>query len=187
MYDTGGFVAHPTPALCASRGQVLDDGTKDCVTPPSAPSLAPASAPALATFNNQGETYEKDRAWGERIEHGACSRLRDRRTDSPVDIAQCKRDYAMQPLCISYKGFAHAWYDIADNQTPGVSTMAVQMDTINRLGTKTDDPPYYSSPQYQDALRRLLNIAFSPSRSRWSTRDQFADYAYRICMESHPF
>lgn len=36
-YDAGSFVAHPTPAVCASRGQVLDANTLDCVTPPPPP------------------------------------------------------------------------------------------------------------------------------------------------------
>jgi hypothetical protein len=35
VYETGNFVRpHPTQALCASRGQVLDMTIEDCVTPP---------------------------------------------------------------------------------------------------------------------------------------------------------
>lgn len=116
MYDVGNFThPHPTPALCASRGQVLDMSIEDCVTP-----AAPPSAPALApvVFSNQGETYEQDKAWNDQLEHGACTRLRDRRTDSPADIAECNREYAMTPLCISYKGFASAWYDTANDPSP---------------------------------------------------------------------
>jgi hypothetical protein len=38
MYDVGNFThPHPTPALCASRGQVLNDVTKECVTPAPPP------------------------------------------------------------------------------------------------------------------------------------------------------
>jgi len=42
MYETGSFAPHPTRALCASHGQVLDDATKDCVTPPPPPPPTPA-------------------------------------------------------------------------------------------------------------------------------------------------
>jgi hypothetical protein len=37
MYDTGSFVQHPRLEFCASRGQVLDPNTLDCVTPPPPP------------------------------------------------------------------------------------------------------------------------------------------------------
>jgi len=34
VYETGNFIRpHPTPELCASRGQVLDMAVEDCVTP----------------------------------------------------------------------------------------------------------------------------------------------------------
>ncbi len=63
------------------------------------------------------------------------------------------------------------------------------MATVNELGIKRSDtnPPYYQSPQFKEMLRRLVNVTFSPARTKWSTRDQFADYAYKICMEGHPF
>jgi hypothetical protein len=41
MYDTGSFIQHPRPELCASRGQVLDPNTLDCVTPPPPPPPTP--------------------------------------------------------------------------------------------------------------------------------------------------
>ena len=42
-YDVGNFThPHPTPALCASRGQVLDMSIQDCVTP--APPAPPSAA-----------------------------------------------------------------------------------------------------------------------------------------------
>lgn len=190
VYEVGNFVRpHPTQALCASRGQVLDMAIEDCAAPASPP--ASASVIAAAAFSNQGETYEQDRAWTDRIEHGACTRLRDRRTDSPADIAECNRDYAMQPPCMSYKGFASVWYDMADNPVPGgVSTVAFQTDVINNLGpTKANPntPSYEQAPQFRDMLHRLLNVALSSNRKKWGTRDQFADYAYKICMERHPF
>jgi len=186
MYDTGSFVQHPRPEFCASRGQVLDPTTLQCVTPAQPPS-APAFAPVA--FSNQGETYEQDKIWNDRIEHGACTRLRDRRTDSPADVAECNHDYAMTPMCISYKGFASAWYDMANDPNHELRSPALSMGTVNELGTKRSDtePPYYQSPQYKDLLRRLVSVTFSPAHTKWSTRDQFADYAYKICMEGHPF
>lgn len=43
MYEVGNFVRpHPTQALCASRGQVLDMSIEDCVTPPPPPPPTPA-------------------------------------------------------------------------------------------------------------------------------------------------
>jgi len=42
MYDVGNFThPHPTPALCASRGQVLDMSVEDCVTPSPPPLPTP--------------------------------------------------------------------------------------------------------------------------------------------------
>jgi len=185
MYDVGNFThPHPTLALCASRGQVLDSTTLECAPPQNAMGAAPAA------LSNARETYETDRAWEEQLAHGACTRLRDRRTDSPADVAECNRDYAMTPLCVSYKGFASTWCDLAENPVPGgVSTIAFQMDVINRLGSKRaeTDPPYYQSPQYRGTLHRLLNVAMSPGRKRWGSRDQFTDNAYKICMENRPF
>lgn len=185
MYDTGSFIQHPRPEFCASRGQVLDPNTLDCLTP-AAPQPAPVVA---AAFSNEGETYAQDKIWSDRIEHGACTRLRDRRTDSPADIAECNRDYAMTPMCISYKGFAFSWFDMANDPNPALSSPGFAMANLNNLGAKGDasDPPYYRSPQFREVLRRLFNVTFSPARTKWSTRDQFADYAYKICMEGHPF
>jgi len=186
VYEVGNFVRpHPTQATCASRGQVLDMTIEDCVTPVA----PPVSAPSSVAFINEGETYELDRAWNDRLTHGACTRLRDRRTDSPEDIAECNRDYASQPLCTSYQAFASIWYDMADNPIPGFNIMAVQTDVINNLGStmKPETPPYSRSPQFRDLLRRLLPVAISPGRKKWGTKDQFAEYAYKLCMEHRPF
>jgi hypothetical protein len=187
VYEVGNFVRpHPTQALCASRGQVLDMTIEDCVTTASS-----ASVIAAAPYNDQDETYEQDRAWRDRIERGACSRLRDTRTDTPADVAERHRDHAMQPPCISYQGFAYAWFDLPENPVPGgVSTMAFQTNVINKLGSTNaqDTPPYKRSPQFRNMLHRLLSIAFSPARKKWgSTREQFSDHAYKICMERQPF
>lgn len=154
--------------------------------------LALTVTPAIAAvaFSNQGETYEQDRAWQDQFKDGPCSRIRDRRTDSPADIAGCHHQYAQTPLCVSYKNFASIWFDMAANPpNPDVNFLAFQTDVINTLGAKMkdDDPPYYKSPQFKEMLRRLVSVTFSPARTKWSTRDQFADCAYKICMEGHPF
>lgn len=150
------------------------------------------SVPSAATpLGGENETHESDRAWRERIERGACSRLRDRRTDSPADVSECRRDQSAQPLCISYQGFAFAWYDLAENPPAGgVNVLADQTRVINTLGptaSSPDAPAYYQSPQYRSALHRLLNVALSPDRKKWSTGEQFSDQAYKRCMEGRPF
>src|SRR6185312_11452959 len=133
--------------------------------------------------------YARDKAWNDRIEHGACSRIRDRRTDSPTDSAECTRDYAMTPLCISYKGFAFSWFDMANGENAPANTPAFAMTVVNNLGAspREEGPPYYQAPQFKEFLRRLVAVTFSPARRKWSTRVQFADYAYKICMEGRPF
>jgi hypothetical protein len=155
----------------------------------ASPALTRAAPTVMATIGVGRETYEQDKAWSGRIEHDACSRLRDRRTDSPADVVECNRDYAMTPMCVSYKGFASVWYDMANDPNPAVSSRAFAIANLNDLGTKgqVTDPPYYRSSQFREWLGRLLNVAFSPSRTKWSTRDQFADYAYKICMDGRPF
>lgn len=48
VYDTGNFIhPHPTPALCASRGQMLDAATEACVMPPPPPPLTPVQVTQL--------------------------------------------------------------------------------------------------------------------------------------------
>ena len=109
------------------------------------------------------------------------------RTDPPADRAECDRDYASEPLCMSYKGFAFAWFDMANDPNPTISSPAFAIAALNRLGSGLGThPPHYQSPQFRETVRRLLNFTFSPSRSKWSTREQFADYAYKICMEGRP-
>ncbi len=187
MYDTGSFVQHPRPEFCASHGQVLNPNMSDCVTQAAA---KPPPAPVVAAaISNDSETAQSDKIWTDRIEHGACTRLRDRRTDSPADIAGCNSDYAMTPICISYKGFAFSWFDMANDSNPTLSSPSFAIADLDSLGRKGDpaDPPYYRSPQFRDMLRRLANVTFSPARTKWRTRDQFADYAYKICMDGHPF
>ena len=135
-----------------------------------------------APFSNEGETVEKDKIWNDRFEyrldHGACSRLRDARTDSPADKAECERDFATpdKPLCLDYKGWAQGWFEMAE-----------MMPSPSSWRSLPTDPPYYRSPQYRDMLGGLWIVASSWGRSKWSTSEQFADYAYKICLEGHPF
>lgn len=186
-YDVGNFVhPHPTASLCASQGQQFDFNSKECVAP--APQAIPAVFASAATAGR--ETIEQDKAWEEQLKHGACDRIRDRRTDSPTDIAGCNRQYAQTPLCVSYKGFAKIWFDMATNPAnPNLNWLTIQSDVINSLGTKgsATDPAYYLSAQYREMLHRLLSVAFSPSRSRWKNADQFGDVAYKMCLEGRSF
>jgi hypothetical protein len=138
------------------------------------PTLAQPAPMVAVDAGGRGETYGLDKAWNDRIEHGA---------------SECNRDYAMTPLCVSYKGFASVWYNMANDPNPTVASPAFAIANLNDLGTKGEvtDPPYYRSPQFRDSLRRLLNVTFSSSRTKWGTRDRFADYAYKICMDGHSF
>jgi hypothetical protein len=138
------------------------------------------------------ETYELDKAWSEQIRHGACSRIRDRRTDTSEDISECNRLQAHQPLCMSYRGFAYAWFDMAnESSNPAISNIDWTTKVINSLGimkkNSEPEPEYYKSPQYREMLHRLSKVIFSPSRSRWKTAEESGDFAYRLCMEGHPF
>ena len=146
------------------------------------------SQSVIAYPDNRGETYEQDKAWSNRIEHGACSRLHDRTTDSLDDEAECDNDYAAQPLCVSYEGFALGWYDMASDPNPTVSSPANAMAALDAMRTKksASEPPYSQSPGYIAMLRRLLNAAYSAARAKAGTRYQFAGYAYKACMEGHP-
>lgn len=143
------------------------------------------------TFSNQGETYEQDKIWGDRIKHGACARIRDRRTDSQADIDECNRDYAMTPICFSYAGYASGWYSLANNASlnPQIDFRNVALNDINNFGSKGKpyNLPNDQLPQWREVLRHLVSVAFSSARTKWNTSNQFSDYAYKICMEGHPF
>ena len=148
--------------------------------------LLEAPITLVAATINQGETYENDKAWTNRIERGACSRLRDRRTDAAADVAQCTRDQAMQPPCMSYKGFAFAWFDLANDPPVGGDILSFQTNMINSLGSpssRAETPPYYQSSEFRAVLHSLLRFTLSAKRKSWSTSEQYADYAYKMCMD----
>jgi hypothetical protein len=178
-------------------GLAIDGKTyQRCETQPSPTNAAAdvrANTPSRAASIGPGassETYEQDKAWTEQINSGPCTRLRDRRTDSPVDIADCKRLHSQEPLCISYEGFASVWFDMANDSNPYTNKLDWTTNVINSLGTKTidsDDPEYYQSPQYRQMLHKLSRVIFSPKRNQWKNKKEVGDFAYKICMEGHPF
>jgi hypothetical protein len=152
----------------------------------------PAQANAASTAERQPskETYEQGRAWDEQIRYGACSRLRDRRTDFPSDVAECKRINSQQPLCKSYSGFAYTWFDMANDPNPQVSSLDWTKSVIDSLGTKnnnSNEPEYYRLENYHQMLQRLAKVIFSPSRSRWKTNNEAQALAYKICIEGRAF
>jgi hypothetical protein len=173
---------------CAPPDVGLVHPTPVGAPPPMGAPPTPQAVPTAAFAGK--ETIEQDKAWAEQLKRGACMHLRDARTDSPADIAECDRQYSQQPLCVSYRGYAGIWFDMSVNPpNPRVNWFAFEADMIDRLGNrgKPTDPPYFRSPQYRETLRRLLNVAFSPDRSRWKNADQFGEVAYKMCLEGHPF
>jgi hypothetical protein len=74
MYEQGNFVRpHPTQALCASRGQVLDMGIEDCVTPTPPP--PPPATPMQVAQAQQSNAVTTERntcvsAAGEKFNRG---------------------------------------------------------------------------------------------------------------------
>lgn len=89
MYDTGSFVAHPTPALCASRGQVLDSTTLDCVTPP----LPPPPSPMQIAQQHASDTIKRQRDACVSIATAQFHRMADGPVASPAiwraELKQC--------------------------------------------------------------------------------------------------
>jgi len=166
--------ARPTPSNAAPNAQ------------PNAPGATIAAGPPKSL-----ETFEKDRAWEEQIRYGACTRLRDRRTDSPADVVECGLLHAQQPLCKSYSGFAYAWFDMANESNAQINNLDFTRNVINSLGTKNknsdNDPEYYRSPEYRQLLHRLANVVFSPRRNEWKSKEELAKFAYKLCMDGHPF
>jgi hypothetical protein len=103
------------------NGGLMIDGKKYqyCAKQPTQSNVASnarrnASSAAIADAQRpSSETYEQGRVWEEQIKYGACTRLRDRLTDSSSDVAECRRMSSQQPLCKSYSGFANVWFDMA--------------------------------------------------------------------------
>jgi hypothetical protein len=183
----------------SQKGRLIIDGisyqrcearpTPSNATPnarPHAPGATIAAGPPKIS-----ETFEKDRVWEEQIKYGACTLLRDKRTDSAADVAECGRLHAQQPLCKSYSGFAYAWFDMANESNAQMNDLDLTRNIIDSLGTKTknsdNDPDYYRSPEYRQLLHRLANVIFSPRRNEWKSKEELVKFAYKICMDGHPF
>jgi hypothetical protein len=181
------------------KGRLIIDGVsyQRCAARPTlsnaAPNVRPNAPGATIAAGplKSSETLGKDRAWEEQIKYGACTRLRDRRTDSPADVAECGRLHAQQPLCKNYSGFAYAWFDMANESNARINNLDFTRNVINSLGTKNrnsdNDPEYYRSPEYRQQLHRLANVIFSPRRNEWKSKEDLVKFAYKICMDGRPF
>ncbi|WFU52332.1 hypothetical protein QA639_21740 [Bradyrhizobium pachyrhizi] len=142
----------------------------------SALSVVPSSA------QQRRETVQDGDAWAAKVSSQVC------KSNNPADEAECSRIYASIPMCVDYKNYGQIWYDMVENPIPHVDTMANQTDVINHLGDKpsSSTPPFYSSPQYRDLLQRLLRVALSADRRKFSGPAQFADFAYKSCLGGRP-
>lgn len=128
------------------------------------------------------ETKEDGDAWSKQVSSKVC------KSDNPADEAECSRIYASIPMCVDYKNYGFIWFDMAENPIPNVDTLSSQTDVINHLGDKrtASTPPFYSSPQYRDALVRLLRVTLSPDRKKWGGQVQFSDFVYKSCLAGRP-
>lgn len=134
----------------------------------------------------QNETVESDQAWESEDANGACSRLHDRRTDSPADIAACHSHYALQPQCLDYKGFAEVWFDMRKTHDDAFQYQPKMLGSIG-TGVGDRDTAIYHSPEYKAKLWRLLAIVQSMDQSKWKSGSSFAAVAYKRCMAGNPF
>ena len=139
------------------------------------------------TFPFPPETESSDSTWIQQLDHGACTRLRNRRTDLVADIEACARQRASKPLCVDYRGWAQVWFDLRDDRNYtmhlGVSLFDDQSRVIEALGTQSDPwmPTYYKMPDFKRQLRRILTAAIErPTHYRSST--DFSGYVYQRCL-----
>jgi hypothetical protein len=132
----------------------------------------------------QNETLESDQAWEREITNGPCSRLRDRRTDSPADIATCKSDYASQPKCLDYKASARIWWDM--RKTHDVA-FQYQPQILASMGSGVDEIAVHHSAEHKARLQRLLTAVQTMDQSKWKSASAFADVAYKQCMDGNFF
>jgi hypothetical protein len=146
---------------------------------------APAQAPP-SPFPRESEA--SDKAWEQQLNHGACSRLRNRLSDTAADKAACTAIHTSRPLCVDYRSWAWVWFDLADDKTfdlpAGKRLFEVQSDVIEALGMKSDpwDPFYYKMPDYKRQLRRILEIAVARPNS-WRDHTAISEYVYERCMK----
>ena len=125
------------------------------------------------------ETISGDQKWGSDIENGPCTRLKDRYTDAPADVAACKSLYANQPRCLVYKSYAKIWFDMRDGSDPAWAYQATMLST---LGQGNDETLVDKDPQFQENLRRLLSATTNVDPLKFPTGDKWAEFAYSRCM-----
>jgi hypothetical protein len=137
------------------------------------------AAPAIAQ-----ETPASDRAWAYEDAHGACSRLRDRLTDSPADVAACDRHTANMPRCWNYRGMAWAWFYTRQHDPQAFGWSGQILDSF---GGPKDVYLVDQDPEYRQQLRRLLAVVTTLDQGSWKTTNAFAEEAYRRCLSGNPF
>jgi hypothetical protein len=129
------------------------------------------------------ETEATDRAYEYASIHGACTRIRDRLTDSPADVAACDKHDQDQPECLAYKGFAEVWFNMAHSHDPAMPYQGQMIDGLpTSYGSK--NTVIYHIPGFLDQLHRLLAVAKTSKAKSGAT---FAAYAYRRCMTGNTF
>ena len=129
------------------------------------------------------ETEATDRAYEYANTHGACTRIRDRLTDSPADVAACDRHDQAQPECLAYKGFAEVWFNMAKSHDQAMPYQSQMIDSLpTSYGSK--NTIIYHIPGFLDQLHRLLAVAKTAKAKSGAT---FAAYAYKRCMTGTTF
>src|ERR1700737_1528046 len=96
----------------------------------------------------------------------------------------------MHPARQSLLGRQNHWKHLRRTER-GKNKLNLPKKLINSLGTKNknsdNDPEYYRSPEYRQLLHRLANVVFSPRRNEWKSKEELAKFAYKLCMDGHPF
>ena len=137
----------------------------------------------LSPVGSQPETEASDRAYDYANTHGPCSRIRDRLTDAPADVAACDRHDQSLPECYAYKGFAAVWFNMARGHDPALPYQSQMIDGLSTsYGSK--NIVIYHMPGYLAELHRLLAAAQTSTAASGAA---FAAYAYKRCMTGSPF
>lgn len=136
--------------------------------------LAQAGTPQIGS----SETVPSDRAYDYATTHGACTRIRDRLTDSPADVAACDHHDQAKPKCLDYRDFSEVWFNLSKSHD---AVMPYQDQMIDGLPTSygSKSTVIYHDPAYLAELHRLLVVA---QTSKAKSGAAFAAYAYKRCM-----